>query len=567
MKNNIEVKDVKFGKKTLHSLTIGMYANPFFLFREYVQNSADAIQDAIENGIIEQNNSHISISLDDSSRSIVIQDNGIGLQKDIAVEYLVNVGDSKKNTLKRMGRFGIGRLGGLGYCDKLRFETSARGDSVKTIVEWDAKRLTELLNDDSVDDDATSVIKKVVSCSIEKCKSDDHFFVVTLEGVKETHSELLDKKKVDQYLSQVAPVPFSCDNFRFADDIYAFLKKNKLPRNEYNVFLGDDLKYEEPVYKCYGDFIPNVSSNPDKDKDAITKAKKIEVEGVFTDVIKNARGEILGWYWLALTNCEGAIGKYSIARGLRLRQWNIQIGEAECLNKPKFWKEERGNSYFIGEIHALDKKLIPNARRDYFEENEACRNFEELLKGIFDQLNDIYRGASKIHSGNKKAEKKSELEKLFNENNYFDDEDRENDRRELDKANMDYEKAVQDRRKLDEKYHLEDFNAQKENEAVDETENNQQELVSVYLGHISRRNPLPESSSQSAVVTKESTTRRKTPVERSSKSTPKKDNHFSDSEKQILKIVKEVLKDKLGDSTFKDVWYEITRNLFNLDND
>jgi len=562
-KNIIEVKDVKFGKNTLHSLTIGMYVNPFFLFREYVQNSADAIQDAIEDGIIEQHNSRILITLNYSDRSIIIQDNGIGLQKDVSKDYLVNVGDSKKDTNKRMGRFGIGRLGGLGYCDKLRFETSAKGDSYKTIVEWDAKRLTELINDSSVDDDAPSVIKKVVSCTEEKCETDAHFFKVSLEGVKETHSDLLDERKVGQYLSQVAPVPFRRDNFRFADKIYKFLEDNELPVNDYNVVLND-----EPIFKPYEDSIPNVTKNPDNSRDAIAKAKPIKVEDVLPQLIKNVRGEILGWFWIALTNCEGRLGKYCISRGIRLRQWNIQIGDADCLNKPKFWREELGNSYFIGEIYALDNNLIPTPRRDYFEENEACRGFEELLKSIFDQLNDVFRAASTINSGNKKAEIKKNLEKRINEDNYLEDdkEDRENDRRELDKANKNYEKAIQERRKLTEKYHLQESNAPKKTEEIDGAEIASQELASIYVDHMLRSKPLPVNTLHSEKSAQETSTRKKSSVAKQSLKKAQKNNiHFNNGEKHILKIVKEVLKNKLSDPMFKDVWYEITRNLINLD--
>ena len=35
-----------FGKNVIETLSEGMYDNPLFLFREYVQNSADAIDSA-----------------------------------------------------------------------------------------------------------------------------------------------------------------------------------------------------------------------------------------------------------------------------------------------------------------------------------------------------------------------------------------------------------------------------------------------------------------------------------------------------------------------------------------
>ena len=40
---------ITIGKYTLESLTTGMYIDPLILFREYIQNSSDAIDDAINN--------------------------------------------------------------------------------------------------------------------------------------------------------------------------------------------------------------------------------------------------------------------------------------------------------------------------------------------------------------------------------------------------------------------------------------------------------------------------------------------------------------------------------------
>jgi molecular chaperone HtpG len=51
-------------------------------------------------------------------------------------------------------------------------------------------------------------------------------------------------------------------------------------------------------------------------------------------------------------------------RGIRLRKSNIQIGLENRLDE--FHKEDLGNRYFIGEVYAINKELIPNARRDFF---------------------------------------------------------------------------------------------------------------------------------------------------------------------------------------------------------
>ena len=74
----------------------------------------------------------------------------------------------------------------------------------------------------------------------------------------------------------------------------------------------------------------------------------------------------------------------NLARGIRLRKENIQIGDEEICKK-FFTKTEdqRFSFYYFGEIHAVSKALIPNSRRDYFDEGKGCTTFESLIKRDF----------------------------------------------------------------------------------------------------------------------------------------------------------------------------------------
>ena len=44
--------NIVIGKHALESLTTGMYSDPLVVFREYIQNSADAIDEALLKGIL-----------------------------------------------------------------------------------------------------------------------------------------------------------------------------------------------------------------------------------------------------------------------------------------------------------------------------------------------------------------------------------------------------------------------------------------------------------------------------------------------------------------------------------
>lgn len=70
------------GKYTLESLTNGMYSSPLDLYREYIQNAVDSIDDAVRSGLVEKKNSHIHISVNTETASISIKDNGCGISKE-----------------------------------------------------------------------------------------------------------------------------------------------------------------------------------------------------------------------------------------------------------------------------------------------------------------------------------------------------------------------------------------------------------------------------------------------------------------------------------------------------
>lgn len=52
------------GKFLLEILTKGMYSNPMHVYREYIQNSTDSIDKAIEEGIICESEAAIHVRID-----------------------------------------------------------------------------------------------------------------------------------------------------------------------------------------------------------------------------------------------------------------------------------------------------------------------------------------------------------------------------------------------------------------------------------------------------------------------------------------------------------------------
>ena len=101
------------GKNVIETLTLGMYEDARFIYREYVQNAADQIDIALEEGIIKHSNeAKIQITIDRLRRQICIEDNATGIESNLILRFLGDVAKSEKDVRHRKGFRGIGRLGG-----------------------------------------------------------------------------------------------------------------------------------------------------------------------------------------------------------------------------------------------------------------------------------------------------------------------------------------------------------------------------------------------------------------------------------------------------------------------
>jgi molecular chaperone HtpG len=373
------------GKDVIESLTTSMYDDPRFVYREYIQNSADAIDKARQTELVSEGEIHISIDTD--KKLISIEDDATGIEKENVVKILKNIAQSTKQKGIDKGFRGIGRLGGLGYCDKLTFETSSAGENIKSIMSWDAKKLKNIINNRKEKEEATAVIDEVTSILYEKEDADKHYFRVTLSGV--TNNMLLDVKDVRKYLSMVAPVPFKRSH-GFSEKIYQELKKENIKLDEYNTFINT-----EQLFKSYNWYV--------YEGDVNNKRKIDEVIDVVFFKETNNQGKPLYWGWYGITKKNQSLNQINYARGFRLRKANIQIGSDETLIK--LHRDRRFQFYFFGEIHALHPDITPNARRDNFSENDVYFEFEEKLKFFFHTtIHALCYDASKVNRAVKDIE-------------------------------------------------------------------------------------------------------------------------------------------------------------------
>jgi molecular chaperone HtpG len=228
----------KIGKDIIESITLSMYDDPRFIYREYIQNSADQIDIAFESGLVDsKDDCKIEIQINKMEKKISITDNGTGIPSEKVMPILKNVAQGVKDRTKRKGFRGIGRLGGLGYCDKLVFETSYAGESIKSTLTWNAKEFKQIINDRSKMEDAAVVIDTITSLETEDEDKDKRYFKVILENV--SNDTLLDSDNIHDYLSMVAPVPYK-KGFHYQKEIYEKANEYNYIIDEYNLYVNNN---------------------------------------------------------------------------------------------------------------------------------------------------------------------------------------------------------------------------------------------------------------------------------------------------------------------------------------
>lgn len=382
----------KIGKDVIESLTLAMYDDPKFIYREYIQNSADQIDIALEEGLIkDKNDCKIEIEIDKNERKITIMDNGTGVQSGKVLSVLKNIAQGVKDRKKHKGFRGIGRLGGLAYCDRLIFETSYYGEEIKSTLVWNAKKLKQIINNRDKIEDATYVIDEITFLETEPAVNNERYFKVVLENV--SNEMLLDRNEIYNYLSMVAPVPYK-KGFIFASKIYDKAREYSFTIDEYNIYINNEQIFKEYSKTIYEGEKPNL--------------RKIdEIFDVEFFDIKDKNEQVLCWGWYGVSSLLKQIPAVNIARGIRLRKGNIQIGDDKQL--ARLFKEPRGIFYFFGEVHVMSPNLIPNARRDYFTENDTLTIFEKYLRNKFKHLYELYHLSSKVRNEKKKIEQAKSL--------------------------------------------------------------------------------------------------------------------------------------------------------------
>jgi molecular chaperone HtpG len=391
--------NVKFGLRLLETLTSALYDDPIVLFREYVQNSVDAYDKALNDGYDKINKFSVDIGIDKEKGSITLFDNGYGIPEEDFISKMTDIGISSKSDLpSQIGFRGIGRLSAIPFCNNLIFKNKPQGSNIVFVFTWHGTKFNDMLIKDSTVE-LSKAFDEITTTSSEKYdgNANDHFFSVFIEDYNEEINELIQQSDFKEKLSLVLPLRYSPD-FSYQNEIkkhYEELMNDDFDKTAYNITLDS-----KPLYKPYSN--KNI----------------LEAGPYFWDLKfpKTPDGieEPFGLLWFTF-NRKISANPSDQPYGILVRSKNMLMGARNTLADVIF--RDKSDNYITthreltqtlqgvyGEMLINTTRFNDNARRDWFKLDSSSIVLRDI---IFEFLRRLYKyrvTASKAFV-DKKAEK------------------------------------------------------------------------------------------------------------------------------------------------------------------
>jgi len=138
----------------LHLVTHSLYSNQEIFLRELISNASDACDklrfEALNNNALYEDapNLEVRVSFDKDAKTLTIQDNGIGMSAQEAIDHLGTIAKSgtkdfmgkltgdQKADAQLIGQFGVGFYSGFIVADKITVESRRAGLKAEDGVRW-----------------------------------------------------------------------------------------------------------------------------------------------------------------------------------------------------------------------------------------------------------------------------------------------------------------------------------------------------------------------------------------------------------------------------------------------
>jgi hypothetical protein len=349
---------IQVNSEVVKHLSVGLYRNFARAVKELISNSYDA--DATE----------VKIKLNLSNNSVIIRDNGNGMDLDALKNNFFHIAKSSPISYsadelgrKKIGTFGIGFLSTFPYCKNFELITKKKGDdkvieitlitekyfqgSSFQIAEDESVHYTISKSDLPLDVGETIITLKDIAPHIIQDLKVDHKGNTNID-------KLGGFEKFKWSLAQYSPIQFPIE------------------RNDLIEFFNDPQKVPMRLWLNSEELFRNV---PEK--------------AIILEKGSKTFGEIELKY--ALMSPSEPV-KPSEAKGLQIRLRDVAIGFPRDFEVVKYNRKNLGKlSYFCGEIHilnGLESALMID--RDSFSYTEEVTKFENFFRDLLKKWNDTF---------------------------------------------------------------------------------------------------------------------------------------------------------------------------------
>jgi Histidine kinase-, DNA gyrase B-, and HSP90-like ATPase len=354
-------------------LSQDLYPRKLEVVREYIQNASDALDEyrSVAEYIGDRSEPLIRISI--QGRSLLIFDNGIGMDEE-EIDKLKRIAYSEKKSGEEAGYKGIGRLAGIAVADKLKISSTSYGSDRLYCFEFRAKDMREDISEKKktgIQEPASQVISRHTEIKWIDIDPESHYTIVEIRDVSPSYQNLLDPDILMEYIGDIAPVDFApVPDFSSGPLISEKLRRNVPDYSPKTMFLAKQNGERVRIYKPYRNEM--VLAEPDF----------IEIQD------PNDPNKLLAYCWFAskgqetlgkvrpsgrifaVDDGDGVEQKRRFA-GLVYKLFGFTIGD-RSLPQRTLWTTALPRAlWFTGEIHVIDKGVVPTTDRSDFVETQA----------------------------------------------------------------------------------------------------------------------------------------------------------------------------------------------------
>jgi len=404
MQNNIIV-----GRNLLETITSALYESPIILFREYVQNSLDAYNDATKNESKPKfSDFKVEINIDKENRKITITDNGYGIKDSEKFKKdMLSFGNSEKTDRSQfIGFRGIGRIAALPFCETLTFENKVENAGNIDFCIWQGAKYRELLNSDATDN-ATfeQTVLSIVEIKQEACDTNqEHYFKVEIINYSFEIEEIMEHIGFELSLTRLLPIKYS-DSFSASKKIEA--KYKEFMNEELNDFMCSVVLNDKELRKSYRD-----------------DTHVLDSDIIFWEIREKSNGnqkpgDKIGLMWFTFN--KKMVASKESDYGIMVRSKNVLMGNSDTFATLCASSKEHVGTYseltatlrgVYGELLINSPNLKDNARREWFKTDEYSVYLKYVIVDFMKRLYKYRYAASsyfRLKSADKADKKKMEL--------------------------------------------------------------------------------------------------------------------------------------------------------------